>query len=82
MVCQRGIEGRFRHLMNDLIELIPHSKKECKIEKKNVKDQIDELCYERSCNNFIYFESRSHKISDLYMWVSKSPNGPAMKFSI
>lgn len=34
MVCQRGIEGRFRHLMEDLINLIPHSKKEAKVEKK------------------------------------------------
>ena len=50
--------------------------------KKQVKEQIDELCYERSCNNFIYFESRSHKDSDLYMWLSKSPSGPAFKFSV
>ena len=82
MVCQRGIEGRFRHLMEDLINLVPHSKKEAKVEKKQVKEQIDELCYERSCNNFIYFESRSHKDSDLYMWASKSPSGPAFKFSV
>ena len=34
MVCQRGIEGRFRHLMEDLINLVPHSKKEAKVEKK------------------------------------------------
>lgn len=34
MVCQRGIEGKFRHLMDDLINLIPHSKKEAKVEKK------------------------------------------------
>jgi ribosome biogenesis protein BRX1 len=37
MVTQRGIEGRFRHLLNDLVELIPHSKKEAKIEKKQAK---------------------------------------------
>ena len=29
--------------------------------KTEVKEQIDELCYERSCNNFIYFEQRYHK---------------------
>jgi ribosome biogenesis protein BRX1 len=82
LVCQRGIEGRFRHLMEDLVGLIPHSKKEQKVEKKQAKVQINELCYERSCNNFIYFESRSHKDSDLYMWASKSPNGPSFKFSV
>ena len=82
MVCQRGIEGRFRHLMEDLCNIIPHSKKQSKIEKKQAKEQIDELCYERSCNNFIYFESRSLKDADLYMWVSKSPAGPSFKFNV
>ena len=68
--------------MEDLCNIIPHSKKESKIEKKQAKEQIDELCYERSCNNFIYFESRSHKDADLYMWVSKSPAGPSFKFNV
>ena len=82
MVCQRGIEQRFRHLLTDLIDLIPHSKKESKIERKQAKDEINELCYERSCNNFIYLESRNHKESDLYMWAAKSPSGPSFKFSV
>jgi len=38
MVCQRGIEGKFRHLMEDLVMIIPHSKKESKIEKKQAKE--------------------------------------------
>lgn len=62
--------------------MIPHSKKEAKVERKNVKEQIDGLCFERSCNNFVFFESRFHKESDLYMWISKSPNGPALKFAV
>jgi len=82
MTAQRGIEGRFRHLMNDLSLFIPHAKKEGKVERKKVKDQIDELCFERSCNNFLYFEQRSHKMNDLYLWISKSPSGPAFKFSV
>ena len=47
-----------------------------------MKEQIDGLCFERSCNNFIYFEQRQHAKCDLYMWLSKSPNGPAFKFSV
>ena len=68
--------------MRDLIDLIPHNKQEVKIERDAVKEQIDQSCYERSCNQFLYFESRAHKESDLYMWLSKSPNGPAFKFSV
>jgi ribosome biogenesis protein BRX1 len=82
LVCQRGIGGRYRGLLEDLTKLIPHSKRESKVERKGGKGQIDELCYERSCNNFIYFESRNHKVTDLYMWLSKSPNGPSVKFAL
>lgn len=82
MCTQRSLEGKFKQLFLDLHNLIPHSKTEAKIEKKSVKDQIDALCFERSCNNFIYFEQRRHKVNDLYMWMSKSPNGPAFKFLV
>lgn len=82
MITQRGIEGKFKYLLNDLINIVPHSKSDSKVERKKLKEQIDELCYERSCNNFIYFEQRYHKQSDLYMWLSKSPSGPAFKFLI
>mmetsp|Transcript_42358 Transcript_42358/g.65003 ORF Transcript_42358/g.65003 Transcript_42358/m.65003 type:complete len:160 (-) Transcript_42358:305-784(-) len=80
MITQRGMIGKFRQLLEDLVLLLPHSKKEHKVERKQAKEQIDELCFERSCNNFIYFESR--KRQDLYMWLSKSPNGPAFKFAV
>ena len=62
--------------------LIPHSKLETKVERKKARNEIDELCYQRSCNNFIYLESRSHKVTELYMWLSKSPAGPSFKFAV
>lgn len=82
MVTQRSLQGQFTKIIDDLCLLIPHHKQESKIERKGVKDQIDQLCFDRSCNNFIYFEQRYHKASDLYMWLSKSPNGPAFKFLV
>ena len=82
MVCQRGIRGRYRILIDELMMLIPHSKLESKVERKKARNEIDELCYQRSCNNFIYLESRSHKVTDLYMWLSKSPAGPSFKFAV
>lgn len=82
IVCQRGIGGRYRGLLDDLRDLIPHSKHEAKIERKQAKVEINELCFERSCNNFIYFESRNHRVTDLYMWLAKSPNGPSFKFAL
>jgi hypothetical protein len=56
IVSQRGMGGKFRTLMEDIAQLIPHSKSEGKVERKKVKEQVDGICFERSCNNFLYFE--------------------------
>ncbi|GIY43368.1 ribosome biogenesis protein BRX1 homolog [Caerostris extrusa] len=41
---------------------------------------INEICEMKNCNNCIYFENKKHK--DLYMWMSRVPNGPSAKFLI
>ncbi|KAJ1940431.1 Ribosome biogenesis protein brx1, partial [Linderina pennispora] len=38
MVASRGVTFRHRHLMNDLEALLPHSKKESKVEAKQDMD--------------------------------------------
>ena len=80
VVCSRGVNSRFRHLMSDLIDLLPQCKKESKLEKKEVKSVINDLCFQRSCNNCIFFEQR--KSHDYYMWLMKSPEGPTIKFAV
>jgi hypothetical protein len=37
------LSGRYRHLMNDLISLIPHSKKDSKLDTKNDRGVINEV---------------------------------------
>eukprot|EP00002_Diphylleia_rotans_P012698 TRINITY_DN2484_c0_g1_i1.p1 TRINITY_DN2484_c0_g1~~TRINITY_DN2484_c0_g1_i1.p1 ORF type:complete len:373 (-),score=119.97 TRINITY_DN2484_c0_g1_i1:30-1148(-) len=76
----RGITFRHRHLMNDLRSLLPHSKKEAKFDDKQKLFLINELCEMQTCNNCIFFEGRKHE--DLYMWVSKVPQGPSVKFLV
>jgi ribosome biogenesis protein BRX1 len=80
VLCARGVNSRFRHLMNDVIDLMPHAKKENKIERAIAKDSINDLCFQRSCNNCVYFESRKQK--DHFLWVMKSPEGPSIKFAV
>lgn len=80
VLCARGVNSRFRHLMNDIMDLLPHCKKESKIERKIAKDYINDLCYQRSCNNCIFLESRKRK--DFFLWVMKSPEGPSIKFAV
>ena len=76
----RGCTARYRHLMNDLRQIIPHSRKEVKLDSKDDLPVINEICEMKNCNNCIYLEVRKRK--DLFMWLSKTPNGPSAKFLV
>eukprot|EP00483_Globobulimina_turgida_P005635 UN05645 len=69
-----------RHLMNDLKLLIPHGKNEPKFDNKRDLSMIKEICGEHNCNNCIFFEARRN--TDLYLWFSRCPNGPSIKFYV
>lgn len=79
VVASRGISHQERHLVNDVISLLPHSKKECKIEKEVARDDLVEICYNHDCKNCLYFE---HRKRELVLWVLRNPEGPCAKFQI
>ena len=79
IVASRGISHQERHLVNDLINLIPNSKKECKIERDIASEELNNICYMHSCKFCIYFE---HRKRELVMWLFKSPSGPLVKFAV
>ncbi|KAI9748242.1 MAG: Ribosome biogenesis protein brx1, partial [Candelina submexicana] len=66
-----------RHLLNDLYTLLPHSRKDAKLDTKTKLYQLNELAELYNCNNVFFFEARKGK--DLYLWMSKAPNGPTVK---
>ncbi|CAO2592355.1 Ribosome biogenesis protein BRX1 homolog [Lemmus lemmus] len=76
----RGINFRTRHLMQDLRMLMPHSKADTKMDRKDKLFVINEVCEMKNCNKCIYFEAK--KKQDLYMWLSNSPHGPSAKFLV
>ncbi|XP_073477064.1 ribosome biogenesis protein BRX1 homolog [Aquarana catesbeiana] len=76
----RGINFRTRHLMQDLRKLMPHSKADTKMDRKDKLFVINEVCEMKNCNKCIYFEAK--KKQDLYMWVANSPGGPSAKFLV
>lgn len=80
VLCSRGITFRFRHLMQDILDLLPHSKKDVKLDTKDKLWMINEICEMKNCNNCIFFEVR--KKQDLFMWLAKAPNGPSVKFHV
>ena len=71
---------RHRHLLNDLASLLPHSRRENKLDTKTKLYQLNELAELYNCNNVLFFEAR--KAKDLYIWMSKAPNGPTVKMHL
>ena len=61
----------------DLNSLLPHSRKDAKLDTKTQLSQLNELADLYNCNNIMFFEARKGK--DLYIWLSKPPNGPTVK---
>ncbi|KAI0820204.1 Brix-domain-containing protein [Trametes gibbosa] len=80
MLSSRGVTHRMRHLMNDLEALLPHVKKDSKLDSKNHLNLLPELADLNNCNNALYFEARRHE--DLYLWAAKTPNGPSIKMHV
>ncbi|KAI0483987.1 Brix-domain-containing protein [Xylariaceae sp. FL0804] len=80
LLSSRGVTYRHRHLLMDLAALLPHGRKDAKFDSKNHLFQLNELCELYNCNNCIFFEAR--KGQDLYMWISKVPNGPTIKLHL
>ncbi|KAG4303071.1 hypothetical protein PCANB_000661 [Pneumocystis canis] len=66
--------------MKDLIGMLPHSKKDTKFDMKSKLYYLNEIADLYNCNNILFFEARKHQ--DLYIWITKAPNGPTVKFHI
>lgn len=80
LISSRGVNYRHRHLIQDLNSLLPHSRKEPKLDTKKDLQQLNEIAELYNCNNVMFFEARKHQ--DLYLWMSKPPNGPTIKFYV
>ena len=59
---------------------MPHGRKDAKFDSKSKLYQLNELAELYNCNNVLFFEAR--KGQDLYVWLSKVPNGPTVKFHL
>ncbi|KAK9820122.1 hypothetical protein WJX72_006346 [[Myrmecia] bisecta] len=80
VLCSRGITHRYRHLMLDLVQLLPHSKKDSKLDTKSDRGVINEVADMKGCSSVLFFEARKRK--DLYVWMAKAPEGPSVKFHV
>ncbi|KAK6946746.1 Brix domain [Dillenia turbinata] len=68
VTCSRRINFRYRHLMLNMVSLLPHCKKDNKVESKETKGAtLNELVELRNCSSCLFFES---------------PHGPSVKFLV
>lgn len=81
LVGSRGVNARQRHLLEDLGRLLPHHKKESKLETKGELRVLNEIAELRSCNGCLYVEARRRGL-DLYAWIARFPTGPSFKFRV
>lgn len=79
ILCSRGVSHQQRHLVSDLIRLLPHSKKEAKIDRKKHFSALQDLAEMHSCNNILYLEGRKRIC---FLWLAHYPNGPSVKFLV
>ncbi|CAN1192402.1 Ribosome biogenesis protein BRX1 homolog 1 [Linum perenne] len=81
VTCSRRISYRYRHLMLNVVSLLPHCKKDNKVESKSSKGvALSEMVELKNCSSCLFFECRKHK--DLYLWMAKCPSGPSIKFLV
>ncbi|KOS18447.1 Ribosome biogenesis protein BRX1 [Escovopsis weberi] len=80
ILSSRGVTYRHRHLLNDFASLMPHGRKDAKFDSKSKLGELNELAELYNCNNVLFFEARKGK--DLYLWLSKVPNGPTVKMHL
>jgi ribosome biogenesis protein BRX1 len=65
--------------MEDIEGLLPHAKKEAKIDKKEVRENVEDLCIQHTCSNLMLFEAKRR--TDLFLWLAKS-DGLSVKFQV
>lgn len=80
LISLRGVTYRHRHLIADLHAMMPHGRKEPKLDTKKTLYELNEVAELYNCNNIMFFEARKH--TDLYLWMLKPPNGPTVKFHV
>lgn len=77
----RGLRARHRHLLRDLLRLMPHGKVGSKL---SVDDDglegVVPLCEDANCDRALLLDARDSR--RLYMWVAGCPDGPSAMFRV
>lgn len=84
VLCLRGATARYRHLLEDLRTLLPHHKKESKLDpgKSGMAAAVNDIAEMRSCNTVVFMECRKRQDAYLWLGVVGKTRGPSAKFHL
>ncbi|XP_023328139.1 ribosome biogenesis protein BRX1 homolog [Eurytemora carolleeae] len=80
VLSARGIGHRGRHLLQDIQSMMPHSKSDSKMQKKETLFAVNEIAEMKNCEKCLLFEGRKGK--DVYLWAANVARGPSVKFEV
>merc|ERR1719265_272175 len=80
ITASHGIDFRYRQILMDIMQLIPHGRLESRLGYHNNRKAINDLADCMGCSNIIFFQVLKHK--DPYLWISESPEGPSVKLYV
>lgn len=81
VLTSRGVTSTNVELMEDLLKLLPHARKDPKFDKNEPLTSLGEIAELNGCAAVLYFEAR--KMKDLYLWVGAvKSGGPCAKFLV
>lgn len=79
VVASRTLTSAQHNVFEDFLNILPHSKTDSKIEKKDLRDQLEFACESKHCHNVMYFEKKG---KNFFLYLSKFPEGPTIKYLI
>ena len=82
-MATRGIKTRHRHLMRDLLRVLPHGKRGSKIATNGEQGlgELLQLCEESDCSEALLLDARD-PAGRLYLWAATCPEGPSVLFRV
>ena len=80
LLCTRGVKARHRHLLRDLLQLLPHGKLGSKLPTDDGLSGVLELCEDGGCGSALLLDARDPR--RLFLWAANCPDGPSAMFQV
>eukprot|EP00917_Polyrhabdina_sp_WS-2016_P000289 GHVP01000634.1.p1 GENE.GHVP01000634.1~~GHVP01000634.1.p1 ORF type:complete len:264 (+),score=34.92 GHVP01000634.1:212-1003(+) len=77
----RTLGMRERHVVDDIIKIMPHSKKTARFDIRKDMSELNEVISLNKADNGIYVE-RNHKEGVSNLWISNGLSEPSIKFQL